>query len=351
MTTKSNPLDILFTPPQVSELTEKSIAKRMEAERYGGLQVGLPLYIPGLDSGTANKKSDAGFVPMADGDMMTIIARPGNGKTSFMMRLARERVRKIRELTDDGDQDAAKRIVVYATWEQTVEQLTAFHLAAETKDADMSITKMAMGKISDAQWEAIQAASVRRMADPLWFVGHSIERRAKRPVITVDFLGQALWAAMNWQGDEERYIIDSVFIDYLQRIPYGQAESKTIGISQNLNEIKNLALSLGTKFIVGVQARREVDSRDDPTPNMEDGQWTSNIEQDSDQVLGIVRPCKYKEDGESFDGVKVQGFSQMKINVCKQKMGDSNFHKWVDFDPRYNILTEAEIHTVNLDEV
>lgn len=345
----SNPLDILFTPVQVSELTEKSIAGRRTAAQVGGLQVGLPLYIDGLDAGSKGTSNDAGFVPMADGDMMTVIARPGNGKTSFMMRLARERVKRIAKLTSKGDADAARRIVVYATWEQTVEQLTAFHLAAETKQADMSITKMAMGKISDEQWEAIQDASVRRAADPLWFIGHSIERRAKRPVITVDLLGQALWGAMNWQGEQEKFIIDAVFIDYLQRIPYGKAESKTIGISTNLDGLKDLAMALGTKFIVGVQATRDVDKRDDPTPSMDDGQWTSNIEQASDQVVGIVRPCKYKDDGETFDGVTVNGFKQMKINVCKQKMGDSNFHKWVDFDPRYNELTDAEVMTIDLE--
>lgn len=346
-----SPLDILFSPVQVAELTEKSIQKRMIARREGGLQVGLPLYINGLDAGTVGLKNDAGFVPMADGDLMTIIARPGHGKTSFMMRMARERVKAIKERTAKGDADAARRIVIYATWEQTVEQLHSFHVAAETKDADMSITKMAMGKIDDKQWKAIQSANLRRVADPLWFIGHSIERKARRPVITPDLLNATLWDAVNWQGEDDKFVIDSVFCDYLQRIPYGKAESKTIGISQNLNELKNIALSVGTKFIVGVQAVRDVDKRDDPTPGMEDGQWTSNIEQDSDQILSTVRPCKYKDEGETFDGIKVTGFKQMKVSVCKQKMGDSNFYKWVDFDPRYNELTDAETKTLDLEKI
>lgn len=338
--------DIIFAPVQIAELTETYLAERMMAQKVGGLQVGLPCYIPGLDS--QQRTDDRGLLPLIDGELCSIIARPGNGKTSFMMRWARERVAQIRQRAAMGDEDAARRIVVYCTWEQTVEALHSFHVAAENKPLGLSITKMAMGKITDAQWEGIQAANVRRAADPLWFIGHSIQRKARRPVITVDLLAAALWNAEGWQGDENKFRIDAVFVDYLQRIPYRHAESKIIGISENLERLKDAALALGTKVIVGVQAKREVDQRDDPTPGMDDGQWTSNIEQTSDTVLTLVRPCKYKSEGETFAGVTVQGFDQMRVTVAKQKMGDANFDKWVSFDPRYNHLTDAEVENIKL---
>lgn len=337
---------IIFSPVDVAELTETYLHERRTAEQNGGLQVGLPTFIKGLDSHT--RADDMGILPIADGDLCTIIARPGNGKTSFMMRWARERVKQINQRAALGDKDAARRVVVYVTWEQTVEALHSFHIAAESKELGLSVTKMAAGKISDAQWEGIQRANVQRVKDPLWFAGHSITRKSARPVITVDLLAANLWGIESWQGEQNKFRIDAVFIDYLQRIPYGKAESKTIGISDNLDKLKNVALALGTKIICGVQAQREVDKRDDPTPGMEDGQWTSNIEQASDTVITLVRPCKYKNDGETFAGMTVNGFEQMRVTVAKQKMGASNFDKWVNFDPRYNELTEQETMRVEL---
>lgn len=337
--------DIVFSPVDIAELTEGYLAERRIAAETGGMAAGLPAYIPGLD---ADGDKDDGFLPVLDGDIVSVIARPGNGKTSFMMRWARTRTKEIQKRAAMGDKDAARRIVVYCTWEQTVEALHSFHVAAANSDIGLTVTKMARGKITDAQWAGIQASNVKRVSDPLWFVGHSIKRKAKRPTIDVDALAQALWAIENWQGEENKFRVDSVFVDYLQRIPYGHVESKTIGISDNLDRLKNAALALGSKVIVGVQAKPDVDKRDDPTPNMEDGQWTSNIEQASDTVITLVRPVKYKDQGETFASVTVNGYKQMLVTVAKQKMGDSNFAKWVDFDPRYNELEVPTITKVRL---
>lgn len=340
--------DVIFSPVDIAGLTEGYLADRRYACETGGLAAGLPCYISGLDAGD---ESDAGFLPVLDGDLVSVIARPGHGKTSYMMRWARERTKEIRKRVALGDEDAAKRIVVYCTWEQTVEALHSFHVAATNSDIGLSVTRMARGKISDKQWDAIQESNVKRMADPLWFIGHSIKRKSKRPTIDVDILAQALWNIEGWQGQENKFQIDSVFVDYLQRIPYGRAESKTIGISDNLDRLKNAALALGTKVIVGVQASRDVDRRDDPTPGMEDGQWTSNIEQASDVVVTLLRPCKYKDQGDSFNTVTISGYKQMLVTVAKQKMGDSNFNKWVDFDPRYNELEVPDMKRIDFSKV
>lgn len=334
----TDPSDIVFSPVDVAELTEGYLAERRNACETGGLAAGLPLYIEGLD---AFGNDDDGFLPLLDGDLMTVIARPGHGKTSFMMRWARKRTAEIRKRAAIGDPDAMRRIVVYCTWEQTVEALHSFHVAASNTELGLTITKMARGKIDDSQWRGIQEANIRRMSDPLWFIGHSIKRKKKRPTIDVDSLAMALWNIENWQGEDNKFQLDSVFLDFLQRIPYDKADGKIIGISDNLDRLKNAALSLTTKLIVGCQAKADVDKRDDPTPLMEDGQWTSNIEQTSDVVATLIRPCKYRAQGALFNDIPVQGFKQMCVTIAKQKMGDSNFNKWVDFDPRYNELENA----------
>lgn len=75
----------------------------------------------------------------------------------------------------------------------------------------------------------------------------------------------------------------------------------------------------------------------------DDGQWTSNIEQTSDKIFSLVRPRKYKKEGEMFGSKEVHGNDQMVISVLKQKLGPANFARWVKFDPIYNKLEELEV--------
>lgn len=285
---------------------------------------------------------DTDFLPLLPGELCSIIGRPGNGKTGLMMAWARSRAAWLR---DNGHSD---RMVVYATWEQSIEELYAFNLAA---DNGLSITEMARGNITADQWETVMLGGSKRLNLPLWFVGHSVGRREKRPALTVDRLLDGLHDIEKW-GDSP-WKIDMVFVDYLQRIKFeGRVESKTIGVSDNLDRCKDGALETGCPWVVGVQAGRDVDDRSDPTPQLSDGQWTSNIEQASDAVMSVVRPRKYREEGEHYPdekiGVEVRGYTQMLITVLKRKLGPDNWAKWVTFDPQYNRLDEAELKTFDM---
>lgn len=324
----TTPSDIIYTPAEIATIGTKYLEER-KSGKGKGIPVGLPSF-------------DKDFLPLLPGELTSIIARPGNGKTGFMMRWARHRAAQI---AAGGDKS---RIVIYATWEQSIEELNAFDVAADTR---ISITDMARGDISDDDWPLIISDSAQRMNKPIWFIGHSMERRKKRPQITVTDLALALQEIEAW--DEERYKIDMVFVDYLQRIPFdGRQESKTIGIDDVLNRLKDGALTFGCPFVAGVQAKRDVDNKSTPIPMMEDGQWTSAVEQVSDKVISLVRPRKYYQEGEMFgngeNAAMVQGENQLLIALLKQKMGIANKVYWAMFNPIYNELDEAEIRTVNL---
>jgi replicative DNA helicase len=155
-------------------------------------------------------------------------------------------------------------------------------------------------------------------------------------------------ATIRKMEDEHHKRVDILFVDYLQRLPYNGRESKTVGISENVDKLKDLALAVGCSVVVGVQANREVDDRIPPIPQMDDGQWTSNIEQAGDKILSVVRPRKYRKEGEDFGSTTVKGNCQMLISILKQKMGAANEAKWVYFDPEYNILDALELRNDNL---
>lgn len=320
---------LIHTPAEAASNSKRYLARRSDGSVYG-----IPLGVSTIDKPAPNMPDNEFLVPVWPGEMMTVIGRPGNGKTGLMMWWAR---RWAKELQKRGEEN---RLVLYITYEQTVEELEAFQTAAET---GVSITDMAMGRLNPAQWVEIDKAAARRSALPLWVMGHSYERRdgMKRPDMTVNAIEEALKDIQAWSTDKRE--IDMVFVDYLQRIPFaGRVESKATGHADQLDLLKNIAMQFGTRVICGVQAKREVDNQDLPIPSQDDGQWTSNIEQASDGILTVCRPRKYKNEGEPFGKYIVSGFKQMVITIAKRKLGADNFARWVEFDPRYNQLDELE---------
>ena len=324
-----DPLDIVYSPQQIFDIGTRYLDYRRQNKGAG-----IPLYLKSLDE---PDKDGNVLLPLLGGELVAVIGRPGNGKTGFMMRWARERAKRLKAA------GITNRVVIYASWEQSIEELHAFNVAAEARENHSTIdaTKMARGVITDQEWDDIVKAGATRVELPLWFIGHSLERRKKRPRITITALGQALDAVEKW--NDETMEIDMIFIDYLQRMPFeGRVESKTIGVSDNLDRLKDGALAFGCPMVVGVQATREVDNRDLPIPQMNDGQWTSNVEQASDCIISVVRPRKYKNELERFGSITVKGHCQMLISVIKRKLGPDNFAKWVYFAPEYNKLDELE---------
>lgn len=335
----------VFPPVESCSLTMQYLdARRMAAMRGAA---GVPLYIQGVDATpVAIKNNRPCFLPMVPGEIMSIIARPGNGKTSFMMRWARAHAQELSRLANEGDEDAARRVVVYVTLEQTVEELVAFNVAADT-GGRVSVTKMAFGYLDDGEWGAVVDSLQKGMTVPLWLVGYSPARKIER--LTIDKIFEAVDEIAGWSEPIQRNRIDLLFIDYLQRIQY-RGESKVEGISSNLDAIKHFALSRGIPVVLGVQARRECDEREDKTPALDDGQYTSNVEQASDKIVSLFRPCVYVSDPERGEimtiggkDVLIQGYNQMVMAVLKQKLGKASWRVWLSLDPAYNRLEEASL--------
>lgn len=321
---------LVFTPIEASTAGENYVDFRQKNE--GG---GMPLYINNLEY---NAKKDDGFMPVMPGELISVIARPGHFKTGFKLRWARERAKHLRQQASLGNETAAKSVVVYITLEQKVEELRLFQVAAENK---ISMSEIASGKIAD--WSTVTNGLRQLYNSPLWFIGRSMDRRRQKAQMTDATVYTALEEIERWQDDNQTQIIDSVFIDYLQKFrPSGDFVEYYSGL---MNTLANWSGDFMTRMVVGVQAKREVDRRDIPIPLMDDGQWSSTIEQFSDGVLSLVRPCLYPK--KEFDGVAVVGSQQLLVSCLKRKLGPANFKGWVHVDPKYNTLSEAEIQNYN----
>lgn len=317
----TDPLDIIFSPAQVARAGTAYIQQRAENKSEG-----VPFGVPAVD---------AQFLPMLPGELLTIIARPGHGKTMHLMRWARHRAQWLQE------RNILDRVVIYLTYEQNLEELYSFTVAPEV---GIPVDAMARGQLDEEQLELVRNYGVRRVALPLWFIGHSAENRKKRPNINLSNITEALQRVENWeQANKRDIIIDMIFVDYLQRIPFeGRPENKIVGMDENINRLKDMALQFACPIAVGVQSRREVDQYRVPIPEMGDGAWCAGIEQCSDKVMASVRPIKYKKIGDMFGSTMVQGRNQSFLGLWKQRLGDAPFSWWLTFDPQYNRLNEAE---------
>jgi replicative DNA helicase len=327
---------LVFTAVEASNATTEYV----DHIRKGGDQ-GMPIYINGMDY---DPESGKGFLPVVPGELITVLGRPGSGKSSLLMRWARMRAGHLKHMGVDN------KIVLYMTAEQLVEELRLFHVAAELR---ISITDMAAGKLEPKDWGRVQThlASPHMMTSPLWFIGKSKQRRRDKTEITETTLRDAMGNVEEWQGNQVVQEIDSIFIDYLQRFrPRGSAWVEFYG--DLVNGLKNLAEDFNTRMVLGCQAKREVDTRQVPIPMMDDGQWTSTVEQFSDGVLSVVRPSHYvTPDDKTPPGfgkkdaplLYVKDHNDMIVSVLKRKKGPENFKKFVKFEPEYNYLVQGEM--------
>lgn len=323
---------LVFTPIEASTAGEEYVSWRQSNQ--GG---GMPMYIPSLEFSAAK---DNGFMPVLPSELISVISRPGHGKTGFMLRWARERAKALQAQAKKGNETAAKSVVVYVTLEQKVEELRLFHVAAEN---NISMSDVASGSITD--WRPVTDGLRKLYPVPLWFIGRSMKRRKHKIQLTEQTIYDALSGIEQWQDDNQTQVIDSVFIDYLQKFRSPSGDGFVEYYSGLMNTLTNWAGDFMTRVILGVQAKREVDRRETPIPLMDDGQWTSTIEQFSDGVLSLVRPCLYP--AQTFDDVPVSGKRQMLVSCLKRKLGPANFKGWVNFDPRYNQLHDAELKAYN----
>lgn len=315
MTNTTTPSDVLFSSVDASRVGIKNLAYRRE-----NTHLAVPFGVPSVDQI---------YLPLLPGELETLIARPGNGKTSIMIHRARQRAKFLAKKKE-------RRAVVYASCEQTVEEIWAFGVAAET---GISITDMARGKISDVEWLRIEEESVGYGKMPLWFIGPSKEKRGRRPRITVEVIIQSCLHMQKGGIDP-----DIVFVDYLQLLKSDvRGRQKTEEMSEVLEQCKDGALDTGCGWSVGVQAKREVDQQALPVPGLDSGQWTSAIEQFSDKVWSAVRPCNYRKPGEMFGSREVTKEStQLVMSLLKQKLGKANESWWLYLDPAYNKLNDLE---------
>lgn len=199
-------------------------------------------------------------------DLILLAARPGMGKTSFALNIARYA------------SSTAKKTVAFFSLEMTKEQLASRLLSTE---ALVQGTKLRTGKLSDEEWvRIVSAGDVLSKCD--FYLDDT-------PGITVAEIKSKLRRLKN---------IDLVVIDYLQLMTSGRRiDNRVQEVSEITRNLKILAKEINVPVICLSQLNRAAESRQDHRPMLSDLRESGSIEQDADIILFLYRDGYYAKSG------------------------------------------------------
>lgn len=215
-------------------------------------------------------------------DLVILAGRPGMGKTSFVLSLARNAA------------SIYNNPVAVFSLEMSKIQIVQRILSME---AQISASKLRTGQLEDYEWEQLNTA---------------IEKISEYPIFIDDTPGINIFEVRaKCRRMKMQHNIELVVIDYLQLMSggkdnkQGNREQEISSISRSLKE---MAKELEIPVIALAQLSRSVETRGgDKRPQLSDLRESGAIEQDADIVSFVYRPEYYKieqdEDGNSLKGI------------------------------------------------
>jgi replicative DNA helicase len=236
-------------------------------------------HISGIPSGfSAIDRITAGW---QKSDLIILAARPGMGKTAFVLSMARNMAVEF------------KKPVAVFSLEMAGVQLVMRLIASET---ELAADKLKRGQLEQYEWEQLNARLSNITDAPLYI--------DDTPALSI-FELRAKCRRLKAQHD-----VQLVIIDYLQLMSgggdsKGNREQEISNISRSL---KSLAKELNIPIIALSQLSRAVETRGgSKKPILSDLRESGAIEQDADMVCFIYRPEYYKimedDHGNSTEGL------------------------------------------------
>lgn len=224
-----------------------------DADQYRGVPTGI-------------KELDDTITGLNRTDFILLGARPGMGKTSFALNIARHAAVK------------ANKRVAFFSLEMSKEQLVSRLLSTE---ALVEGTKLKTGKLSEEEWiRLIEAGDILSKAQ-MYFDDN--------PSITVPEIKAKLRRLKD---------VDLVIIDYLQLMTSPtKIDNRVQEISQITRNLKIMAKELNVPVLTLSQLARDSEKRTNHRPVLSDLRDSGSIEQDADIVLFLYRDDYYQDSG------------------------------------------------------
>jgi len=310
------------------EVMKKSFKRLNDAVARGDRITGVPTGFDRYDRMTAG---------LHEGDLSIIAARPGMGKTSFVLNLAANVASpKNRELEGDANQrweDQGVGVVVFSL-EMPREQLANRMVCSEAR---VDVSKMRTGFLSPQDWSKLTQAASFLGGLPIW-----IDDSPGLSIIELRAKVRRLQAEFDTRDEEGRKVrkIGAVIIDYLQLMKGRDGvASREQEISEISRGLKGLAKELEVPVLALSQLNRAVETRSEKSkrPLISDLRESGAIEQDADNIVFIYRDDYYNREDSAEPNIA-------ELIIAKQRNGPTGTAK-VRFDKqwtRFDNLAEGE---------
>jgi replicative DNA helicase len=311
----------------MKNLMYRAIQELQKLKEHKDGLTGVPTGFSSLDRMTSGWQNS---------DLVIIAARPGMGKTAFVVSAMRNAAVEF------------KRPVAIFSLEMASVQLVNRMISAE---AELEGEKIRKGQLADHEWQQLVHKTNRLSAAPIF-----IDDTPALSILELRAKCRRLKAEHN---------IELIIVDYLQLMRGDSAGNREQEIASISRALKGIAKELSVPVLALSQLSRGVETRGgDKRPQLSDLRESGSIEQDADIVMFLYRPEYYKITVDE-EGLPTQGMAE--VIIAKHRNGSTGtaklkfigkYTKFADFDspivsdnPFSGMITrESRLNTANLDE-
>jgi len=242
---------------------------------------------------------------LQDSDLIIIASRPGMGKTSYAMQIARNAAM------------IEKIPVAFFSLEMSKEQIAQRLMCSEAR---IDLQRLRSGNLRDDEWPKL---------------GRAIENLSQCNIYIDD---AAFLTVMDLRSRARMLVsthgIKLLIVDYLQLMQSGInfKENRVLEITEISRNLKGIAKELKIPVIAISQLSREVEKREKKRPVLADLRESGAIEQDADMVLLLYRDDYYDESSSEA------GLAE--INIAKHRNGPTGIIK-LKFFKEYTLFVNA----------
>jgi replicative DNA helicase len=201
-------------------------------------------------------------------DLLIIAGRPGQGKTGFMLSVAK-----------NAGLTHKKKVAIFSL-EMSNEQVVQRLISQET---GISSQRLRTGKLQEQEWPLFTHA-IEVFGDTHMYLDDT-------PAIT------PLQLRTKCRRLHMEFGIDLIIVDYLQLMSGdSRNDNRVQEVSHISRSLKILARELNVPVLAAAQLSRAVEQRSDKKPVLSDLRESGSLEQDADIVMFIYRPDQYEKD-------------------------------------------------------
>lgn len=279
---------------KLEELFERNLAPiRYHAVK---LQDKAALWAQGKREGTGlgfNTLDDK--VRLVNGQLTTVAARPGMGKTSFALQVAANVGRTFAE-------EGKGKVTAIFSAEMTGWSLAARMAAAR---AGVPLHTLQMGKATPDEYERFSKSVTDLYEMPIW----------------IDDSTAPTTESMFRKLDEMAVPVGCMIFDFLELGGDRTEGNEERRISKITIALRDIAKSLDIPVIALSQLSRKVEDRNNKMPTLADLRYSGQIEQSSDVVLFLMTPEYYVIRGDTIDCKPEDREGVTLINMAKNRNG------------------------------